>query len=127
LRLSGNYAYQRSTDEATGQDAGYVPHHHLYGRADWRFMPSWLVSGQANYVADRRRPAGDIRPQLADYTTVDLTLRSERGRQKWNFAASIRNLFDANVREPSLAPGTALPYDLPQAGRSLWLQAMYSL
>jgi iron complex outermembrane receptor protein len=35
LQLSGNYAWQRSTDETNHTDAGYAPHHHLYGRADW--------------------------------------------------------------------------------------------
>lgn len=44
-----------------------------------------------------------------------------------NLAASVRNLFDARVLEPSIAPGTALPDDLPQPGRSFYRQATYSL
>lgn len=127
LRVSGHYAYQKSIDETSNQDAGYAPHHHLYGRADWRFMSGWLVSGQINHVADRRRPAGDKRPQLADYSTVDLTLRSDRGRQAWNFAVTVRNLFDADVFEPSLAPGVAIPNDLPMAPRAIYLQVSRAL
>lgn len=127
LRLSGHYAYQTSIDEATGVDAGYAPHHHLYGRADWRLAPGWLLSGQVNHVADRRRAAGDTRPQIADFTTFDLTLRSERGRHAWNFAVSVRNLFDADVREPSLAPGTVIPNDLPMAPRAIYVQASHIL
>jgi iron complex outermembrane receptor protein len=127
LRVSGHYAWQESIDEATRQDAGYAPHQHVYGRADWRFMPGWLASGQVNYVADRRRPAGDLRPQIGDYTTVDLTLRSDRGRQAWNFAVSVRNLFAADVREPSLAPGSAIPNDMPMAPRAISLQAIHAL
>lgn len=127
LRLSANYAYQQSTDEATGKDAGYAPHHHLYGRADWRFSSEWQLSGQLNRVADRRRAVGDNRPAIADYTTVDTTVRTNRGKDHWSFAASIRNLFNAKVLEPSLAPGLALPNDLPMAPRTFYLQASYAL
>lgn len=127
LRLTGNYSFQKSIDEASGRDAGYAPHHHLYGRADWRFTGGWLLSGQINRVADRKRPADDNRSQIPDYTTFDLTLRSTRGKNQWNFSASARNLFDATVLEPSTAPGLLLPYDLPMAPRSVWVQAVYKL
>ena len=127
LRLAGHYAYQRSIDESSGQDAGYAPHHHLFARADWSFAGGWLFSGQANHVAGRKRAAGDVRPDIADYTTVDLTLRNSRGKNRWEFAASVRNLFGADVREPSLAPGVLLPNDLPMARRSIYLQAIYRL
>jgi iron complex outermembrane receptor protein len=39
----------------------------------------------------------------------------------------VRNLFNADVREPSLAPGTAIPNDLPMAPRAVYLQASYTL
>ena len=126
LRLAGHYAYQCSTDETTGSDAGYAPHHQLFARADWSFASGWLLSGQVKHVADRERAAGDTRPKISDYTTADLTVRSTVARG-WDFAASVRNLFDADVREPSLAPGTALPNDLPMAGRSFHLQLIYRL
>jgi len=127
VRLTGNYSYQKSIDEATHQDAGYAPHNHIYLRGDWRFASGWVSSTQVNRVMDRVRPAGDTRPEVPDYTTVDLTLRSNGGQGKWNFSASVRNLFDADVREPSLAPGSAIPNDLTMAGRSAWLQAIYKL
>jgi outer membrane receptor protein involved in Fe transport len=127
LRLAGHHAYQRSIDETSDQDAGYAPHHHLFARADWSFSSGWLFSGQVNRVADRRRAAGDLRPDIADYTTVDLTLRTGRGKGRWDFAASVRNLFNADVREPTVAPGVAIPNDLPMAPRSVYLQAIYRL
>lgn len=127
LRLMGNYSYQKSIDEATSQDAGYAPRHHLYARADWRFTGNWLASTQVNRVADRKRAVGDNRPDASDYTTVDLTLRTMRGKNQWEFAASVRNLFNADVREPSLAPGVAIPNDLPMAPRWFYLQAIYKL
>ncbi|MBS1189315.1 MAG: TonB-dependent receptor [Rhodocyclaceae bacterium] len=126
LRFSGHYAYQKNIDKTTKHDAGYAPHHHVYARADWRFASEWQLNTQVNYVADRNRPVGDDRPQIPDYTTVDLTLRTDRPRQGWDFAASIRNLFDADVREPSLS-GSGIIYDLPMPRRNFWLQARYSL
>jgi iron complex outermembrane receptor protein len=126
LRVTGNYAYQRSVEDATGADAGYAPHHHLHARADWSVTSGWLASAQINRVADRQRAAGDARPPIADYTTVDLTLRTSRGKDRWDFAASIRNAFNADAREPSLAPGL-IPFDLPLARRSIYLQAGYRL
>ncbi|MBI2277824.1 MAG: TonB-dependent receptor [Dechloromonas sp.] len=126
LRLTGHYAYQKNIDESTKHDAGYAPHHHLYARADWRFISGWQLNGQVNYVADRNRAFGDNRPQIPDYTTVDLTLRTQQTKQGWDFAASVRNLFDADVREPSQA-GSGITYDLPMPGRTFWLQARFSL
>jgi iron complex outermembrane receptor protein len=128
LHLIGAYSYQKSVDDATGKDAGYAPHHRVYLRGDWRYRSGWIASIQANHVADRERAAGDTRPQIADYTTVDITLRNDMGRkEQWGYAASLRNLFAADVREPSLAPGLALPYDLPMAPRSVWVQATYRM
>ncbi|HEX5688009.1 MAG TPA: TonB-dependent receptor, partial [Ideonella sp.] len=127
LRLSGNYAYQRSVDRSTGQDAGYAPHHHLFARADWGFANGWLASTQLNWVADRERASGDARPPIADFSTLDLALHTIRGSNHWDIAFMVRNLFNADVREPSLAPGTALPNDLPMAPRAVYLQASYAL
>lgn len=132
LRFVGNYAFQRSTDESSGEDAGYAPHHHVFGRADWGFASGLLLSGQVNYVADRARAPGDTRPKVPDYTTVDLTLRTHSRQNSWEVAASVRNLFNADALEPSLySPGhptpVLIPGDLPLAGRSFYLQLTYRL
>lgn len=127
LRLTAHYAWQRSLDEANRQDAGYAPQHQVYTRVDWRLTSNWLASTQIKWVADRKRTFGDTRPDIADYTTVDFTLRTTGKKRQWDFAASIRNAFNANVREPSAAPGTAIPFDLPMAPRSIYLQASYHL
>ena len=132
LRLAGNYAYQRSVDETSGQDAGYAPHHHVFGRVDWGFAGGLLLSGQANWVADRHRAPGDTRAPIDDYATMDLTLRTIRHKAGWDVAVSVRNLFDVDAREPSLYspnnPVTVLiPNDLPMPGRSVYVQLTYSM
>ena len=126
LRLSGNYAQQRSIDVATDRDAGNAPRHHVYARADWRFMPAWTLNAQLNYVADRKREPSDTRPAIADYHTVDLTLRNKKRSGDWDFAFTVRNLFNADAREPSPAPGL-IPNDLPLAPREWRFELRHQL
>jgi outer membrane receptor for ferrienterochelin and colicins len=127
LQLAGSYGLQRSTDLASGQDAGLSPRHHANLRANWRFRPGWHANTQVNWVAGRHREPGDTRPPVADYTTVDLTLRTERIAGHWEFAVSMRNIFDADAREPSPSgtPFVPVPNDFPLPGRSLFLEARY--
>lgn len=125
LRLAANLSLQRATEKATGQDAGYAPHRMGYVRADWRFDRAWSLAAQLKHVGSRTRPAGDVRPPIRDYTSADFTLRHAPSARGWEFALSLRNAFDADIREPSLAPGTSLPNDLPQAGRALDAQVLY--
>jgi len=127
LRLSGNYAWQRSIDETTDTDAGYAPHNHLFGRADWAFISGYQTGAQVNWVAGRKRAFGDARSAIGDYTTLDLTLGTRNGRHQWNFSAALRNVFNADVREPSPAPGLNIPYDLPMPGRTISVQASYRM
>lgn len=126
VRLAGSLSLQRSTDETTGHDAGLAPRRHLFTRADWRFAPRWQLGSTLNHVGDRKRQYGDTRPALADYTSLDLSLRCERVLGTGEVRASVLNVFDADAREPSLAPGN-IPGDLPLAGRTVYLQFQYSL
>lgn len=126
LRLSGNYAFQRSTDELTGQDAGNAPRNHIYMRADWKFDPQWTLDTQVNWIADRKRVAGDTRPPVDDYTTVDFVLRGKKLWKDWDASLILRNAFDADAREPSPSPGL-IPNDLPLPGRAWYLQLQHRL
>lgn len=127
LRLSANYGYQRSSDEASGHDAGLAPRHHLVLRADWRAATGWRANTLLNLVGKRSREPGDPRAPLAGYASLDLTLRSDRLGGGIEWALSARNLFDADRREPSPSgqPVVPIPEDLPLAGRSVHLEASY--
>jgi outer membrane receptor protein involved in Fe transport len=125
LRVSGHLSLVRATDPATGRDVGNVPRRDAFVRIDWRMASGWRLDAMLNHVADRRRAPGDARPPVPDYTTLDLALSTERGARGWFASAALRNAFDADVREPNLAPGL-IPNDLPQAGRSFTLQAGYT-
>ena len=132
LRLTAQGSWQRSVDQASGLDAGYAPHSHYFARADWRLSSGWQVGLQGNRVLNRKRgftfsPTGavliDTRDPLPDYNSVDLTMRFHTLLRQFELTGSVRNLFDARIIEPSL-PGT-LPTDLPQAGRTWYLQGDY--
>ena len=125
LRLYGNYAFQQSTDESTDSDAGNAPHHQIYLRAEWRFMPDWLLTPQVKWVLDRERVAGDPRPDIPDYAIVDLALRRKNIMGHLEVALLVHNLFDADAREPSPAPPVLILNDLPLPGRSILGELRY--
>ncbi|MDM4765706.1 TonB-dependent receptor [Pelomonas sp. SE-A7] len=124
-RIGGNLSHQRSFDELTQRDAGTVPHWMLKMVADWQIMPDWSLSLQGRRVAGRQRTAGDPRLPIPDYSWFDLVLqwRAQPARG-WSLDLLVRNLFNADARDPSPAPG-AVPRDLPLSGRAWTMQATY--
>ncbi len=127
LQLIANYAHQQSTNETAGAPAGNAPRNQLYMRATWKFRPDWSLTAQANRVMDRRRAPGDSRPKIDDYTLVDLVVRRERVKRDWDLALIVKNLFDAEAREPSPQGDLAapIPNDLPLAGRAVFGEVRY--
>ncbi|WP_069469804.1 TonB-dependent receptor plug domain-containing protein [Candidatus Marithrix sp. Canyon 246] len=128
--LLANYAFVKASDENNKHDAGNYPQHSAYVRSDWLLMPNWFLDTQINWVSERQRAFGDSRSPVDDYTTVDFTLRRKNIKKgHWNFAVSVRNLFDVDAREPSQGPDSNgvinIPYDLPLAGRHYWLELRY--
>jgi outer membrane receptor for ferrienterochelin and colicins len=126
VRLTGSYSLQHSIDSTTGQDAGMAPHRRLFGRADWRFMQLWQFGTTVNHVADRMRQLGDSRPQIPDYTTVDLTLHREKIAGNWDMRAMVTNLFNANAMEPTFM-SLGIPSDLPLPGRAFYVQLQLNI
>jgi len=129
VTLLSNYAFQRSKDTNANHDAGNAPHHQIYFRTDWQFLPFWNLNTQINWVAERQRVSGDSRSNVDNYTTVDLNLRRRNLNKHWDFSIGLRNLFDEDACEPSLGPDTkgiiAIPNDLPLAGRNYFLELQY--
>ncbi len=131
LRLLLNYSYQQSIDKNSGADVGEAPNREFYGRGEWTLAPFWRLDTQLTWVGKQKRAAGDNREALRDYATLDLTLRKKEVWNHLSLALSVRNLFDADVREPSPGPIAPLtvphfPDDLPMAGRSVYGEVSYS-
>jgi len=124
LKFYANYALQRSEDQTTHTDAGNAPHHQIDGRLNWLFQRDWSLTPQVTWIGERQRAFGDARSPLKGYTLVDVTLRRTQIMDNFEIAAAVKNIFDADAREPSLSPGL-IPNDLPLAGRSFYLEVRY--
>jgi outer membrane receptor protein involved in Fe transport len=117
LKLSGSYTARHREDAQIIN----VPDKEAYLRGDWAFQPGWNWNVQANWVDQRLRKSTDTRPPVDAYVLVDTTLRYAPA-QRWEFAASIRNLFDADARD--YTAGT-VPNDLPLPGRNGYVEMRY--
>jgi iron complex outermembrane receptor protein len=124
LALGGNYAWQNSEDKETDDHIADAPRQEIYLDARWRFLPDWSLDAQLVDVSDRKRSAGDTRSDIDDYTLVNMTLRRKRIAKHWGLAASVRNIFDEDAREPSTG---AIPDDYPLAERSVYAELRYFL
>jgi len=123
--LLSNYAYQRATDKQSDAPVGDAPSHEIYVRSEWGAPEMWQISPQLTWVGEQKRVAGDSRGDLSDYTTVDITVRNTKLFNSLGVALSVRNLFDANVREPSPGPVAQVPGDIPMQGISVYGELSY--
>ncbi len=121
-RLSGSYAWQDSKNTQTGAVIAYAPQQQVKLNANWEFLPRWYLNSQLEWVGDRARAPGDVRPAVADYTLVNFTLRRKQIISNLDISLSLHNAFDSDAREPS--DGT-ISDDFPQESRSIWLGVNY--
>lgn len=121
LRLSGNVSQMQlgAVDEPLRDLT--IPRRQAYLRADWRFAPKWNWNFQAHWFDRRPLPAGDPRSALGSQTLLATSLRYFHGSE-WEFAATVRNLADRDLREYS---SRALPDNLPLPGRSVEAELRY--
>ncbi len=117
LRVSGNLS---SREDSTPYNT--VPKQTAYLRTDWAFMPNWNWNLQANWIGKYSLPPGDPRSPIGAYTLMDSTMRYYY-RRDWEFAASVRNLFDEDARELS---SKSLTNNLPLSGRSFYAEMRYN-
>ncbi|MDD4975692.1 MAG: TonB-dependent receptor [Bacteriovorax sp.] len=130
ILLTANYSYIKTTNENSGKSAGDYPNQKIYARSDWEFRPNWYWDTQITWIGIRDREPTDPRDPLKGYATADLVLRRKSFFKHFDAMATVRNLFDADVREPSAGPGptsqtAAIPNDLPMAGRNFYGELSY--
>ena len=123
LQLGASFSWQHSETRDTNTVVPDVPGRLLKASFLWHPQHDWSVYGSADRVMGRVRAAGDSRSNIADYTLVNLTLR-KRLSDSVEFAASVRNLLNANGREPS---GGQIAADYPLVGRSILAELTYHL
>ncbi len=115
LRVSGNLTHREETLTFNS-----IPRQTAYLRTDWAFLPDWNWNVQASWIDKPVLLASDSHASLGAYTLVDTTLRYAH-RKEWEFAASVRNLFDRDAREYS----SSIPDNLPLPGRSFYAEMRY--
>lgn len=125
--ITANYSFVKAEDKLTEHDVGAYPSHMAYIRANWFSNSNWQGHGQLHYVGERKRAYGDIRSSVASYMSVDLGLTYEFDNINTDVELLANNVFNVDVREPSLGTfdmgltPVNIPYDIPQAGRSVYL------
>ena len=122
LMVSGNYSRRRqSYDDPLVVSYG-IPDEEAYLRADWSFHPQWTWNLQANWTGARELRSTDTRRALGSHTLADTTLRYTHDRH-WEFAASLRNLFDKDAAE--YTGSSAFREYLPLPGRNFFAEVRY--
>ena len=124
LRLRSNYAWQQSKGKQNHDTIADAPGQQLYLDALWNLSHLWSLNARLNWVGDRTRASVDTRDDINDYTLVHLTARRKLIAKHWELAASIRNIFDEDAREPSSG---MIQKDYPLEGRSIFAELRYSL
>ncbi len=119
LKIAGNVTVRRQDDD--GYRAADESDHYAYLRMDWGFRPNWNWNLQGNWIGERPRTASDARPAADAYLITDTTLRYASS-DNWEFAASLRNLFDVDARSTT---GASVPGDLPLPGRNGYAELRY--
>lgn len=122
LRVSGNLSQMHNEDVTSPLRDVAIPLTQAYLRSDWRFMPKWYWNLQASWFDARPLVATDTRARMGSVAVVDTTIRY-RHDKRFELAASIRNLFDADVRDYS---STALWNNLPRPGRTVFGELRYA-
>ena len=126
LKLLANYSYQKATDKIVDNDLGGAPNHQAYFRVNWKTLDNLVVNAQINYVGKQERNILDSRPSLDAYVNTTLTIQYKDILPGWDIRLTSNNLFDENIFSSStgpsaISPVVAIPHDLPQAGRSVYL------
>ncbi len=130
FQLNSNFAYQRSKNKKTDATIKDAPAMQLYVNPQWSFKENWSINGQYLWIAGRQRANGDDRPEISDYDLINLNIRRKNIANHFDFAIGIKNLFNEDVREPSLyneatPQDSAIPYDYPMNSRSFWAELTY--
>lgn len=124
LYLSANYSKQQARDTQSNQAIPDAPGQQFKANINWLFAPEWSLNSQLNWVANRERAQGDLRPAIANYTLLNLTLNRNNILRDLDLSFAVRNAANADAREPS---SSTVPDDYPLESRSLWLGLTYTL
>jgi iron complex outermembrane receptor protein len=87
-------------------------------------MTAWTADAELFWIADRKRASGDIRSDVSDYTTVNVSLINQISKELV-VNISARNLLDKKIYNPSPATSLGNLDDFQLPGRFLFAELRY--
>lgn len=123
LRFGSSYSKQNATDSATHASIPDAPGSQFKLNLDWEFVHNWFLNSQVDWVGDRHRTLLDKRSPIDNYTWMNLTLRAKDIVPDLDVSLAVRNVADADAREPSSG---RIAHDYPLESRSAWIELKYS-
>jgi len=123
LNLSASYSLQDSEDVQTHTQIPDAPAQQFKVNMNWEFVSNWQLNSQLDWIGDRKRAVGDVRPAIPNYTLLNFTLNRKNIFPDVDFSFAIRNAGDVDAREPSTGE---IPNDYPLQSRSFWVGLNYT-
>lgn len=121
-----NYAWQDPRDANTDQKLPYVPSHRASGSINYAPVKYLNLHTDVLWTGPRPRPQGDNRPEMPDYTTVDLAMTLKNFYDTLEIQATLRNIFDQRYKDPDTSGfKNSVPGDYPREGISGFVTASY--
>lgn len=136
LQMHANYAWQHSEDAETGVEVADAPQQQFYANVNWSPYGDWNLYGQFNWVMDRARDKDDLRSDIDDFRTVDISVQNNNVFSGIKLGLTVQNLFNEDIRMPSAyddgsdndptTGNVVLPGDIPTEGRHYIVEMRYS-
>lgn len=119
-----SYVFQDPRDANSHGHLPYVPSHR--GTASINYAPIKYVNLHSDllWTGPRPRPAGDSRPEMPSYTTVDVAVTLKNFFESLEIQAGVRNIFDRHFNDPDTSGALQkVPGDFPREGISALVTA----
>ncbi len=121
-----NYTWQDPRDAATDKRLPYVPSQRVGGSVNYALAKYVNLHTDILWTGARPRAAGDSRPEMPDYATVDVAVSLKNFFKTLEIQATVRNLFDKNYDDPDTSGAlNKVPGDFPREGISAFVTASY--
>ncbi len=121
--VRGNYSYLHSENRVVNTRTPNIPNHQAFVEFEYSPEPTWNMNAQYFFIGKRHRPSTDTRDDLDAYSLVNLTLEKRELLDGLDALVSVRNLFDEDYSEPSIA---SVPNDYPMEGVSFFAELRYN-
>lgn len=126
INFRSNYSYVKAKDKLLNSDVGDYPNHQINADLNWAINSNWFLNVNANLVGERLRSFADQRKPLKGYANLSYNLTYLGFNNGLEVSFNGKNLLDDDIFEPSAGPdpstgAISIPYDLPQAGRSFYM------